>query len=177
MATPPMSPFTAVKSPNESFPFPTPESSPDFLFANKQPRISIDISSRLHISNLPFRFRNPDLVVLFGKYGTVVDAEIIFNEKGSKGFGFVTMGNPGEAAYSRAVLQGAIVEGRRVDVNPATPKTIPRPVSALHMKPGSQQDVEEQRRLVEAQTRLVELQLALMTLQKNSTQVCSPTCV
>ena len=170
MSTPPMSPFTAVKSPTESFLFPTPESSSDFLFTNKQPRSPIDISSRLHISNLPFRFRNPDLVVLFSKYGTVVDAEIIFNEKGSKGFGFVSMANPGEAAYARAVLQGAIVEGRRIDVNPATAKTMPRPVSALHMKPGSPQDVEGQRRLVEAQTRLAELQLALMTLQ-NSSQV------
>ena len=76
----------------------------------------------------------------------------------------------GEAAYARAVLQGAIVEGRRIDVNPATAKTIPRPVSALHIKP-PQQDVEGQRRLVETQTRLAELQLALMTLQKNSSQV------
>ena len=172
MSTPPLSPFTAVKSPTDSFLFPTPECSSDLLFASKQPRSLNDISSRLHISNLPFRFRNPDLVVLFSKYGTVVDAEIIFNEKGSKGFGFVSMCNPGEAAYARAVLQGAIVEGRRIDVNPATAKTMPRPVSALHMKP-LQQDVEGQRKLVEAQTRLAELQLALMTLQKNSSQVAS----
>ena len=170
MSTPPMSPFTAVKSPTESFLFPTPESSSDLLFANKQPRSPIDVSSRLHISNLPFRFRNPDLVVLFSKYGTVFDAEIIFNEKGSKGFGFVSMGNSGEAAYARAV-----VEGRRIDVNPATAKTIPRPVSALHIKP-PQQDVEGQRRLVETQTRLAELQLALMTLQKNSSQVTLKMC-
>ena len=105
-------------------------------------------------------------MVLFSKYGTVVDAEIIFNEKGSKGFGFVSMANPGEAAYAKAVLQGAIVEGRRFYVTPATAKSIPRPVSALHIKP--QQDIEAQRRLVEAQTRLAELQLALMTLQNNS---------
>ena len=174
MPTPPISPFTALKSPSESFLFPTPESSSDFLLPNKQPRSSIDINSRLHISNLPFRFRNPDLVVLFSKYGTVLDAEIIFNEKGSKGFGFVSMSDPGEAAYARAVLQGAIVEGRRIDVNPANAKTVPRPVSALHMKPGSLQDVEGQRRLVEAQTRLAELQLAMLTLQSSS-QVCSQT--
>ena len=173
MSTPPLSPFTAVKSPSDSLLFPTPDSSTDFLFTSKQPRSPNDISSRLHISNLPFRFRNPDLVVLFSKYGTVVDAEIIFNEKGSKGFGFVSMSNPGEAAYARAVLQGAIVEGRRIDVNPATAKTMPRPVSALHMKPLQQQDVEGQRKLVEAQTRLAELQLALMTLQKDSSQVTS----
>ena len=172
MSTPPMSPFTAVKSPTDSFLFPTPESSADVLFAKLQSRSPIDISSRLHISNLPFRFRNQDLVVLCSKYGNVVDAEIIFNEKGSKGFGFVSMSNPGEAAYARAVLQGAIVEGRRIDVNPATAKTMPRPVSALHMKP-LHHNLEEERKLVEAQTRLAELQLALMTLQKNSSQVAS----
>ena len=170
MSTPPISPYTVVKSPPASSLYPTPETSSDYLFNNKQSKSTLDLGSRLHISNLPFRFRNPDLVVLFSKYGTVVDAEIIFNEKGSKGFGFVSMGNAGEAAYARAVLQGAIVEGRRIDVNPATAKTVPRPVSALHMKP-SQQDVEGQRRLVEAQTRLAELQLAVLTLQKDSSQV------
>ena len=105
-------------------------------------------------------------MVLFSKYGTVVDAEIIFNEKGSKGFGFVSMAKHSEAAYAKAVLQGAIVEGRRFYVPPATAKSIPRPVSALHIKP--QQDVEGQRRLVEAQTRLAELQLALVKLQTTS---------
>merc|ERR1719370_1713996 len=170
LPTPPISPYTVVKSPSDSLLFPTPETSSDYLFNIKQSKSTLDLGSRLHISNLPFRFRNPDLVVLFSKYGTVVDAEIIFNEKGSKGFGFVSMGNPGEASYARAVLQGAIVEGRRIDVNPATAKTTPRPVSALHMKP-LQQDVEGQRKLVEAQTRLAELQLALMTLQKDSSQV------
>ena len=109
-------------------------------------------------------------MVLFSKYGTVVDAEIIFNEKGSKGFGFVSMGNSGEAAYARAVLQGAIVEGRRIDVNPATAKSMPRPVSALHTGP-RQQDIEEERKLVEAQTKLAELQLALLTLHRDQAQV------
>ena len=56
-------------------------------------------------------------------------------------------------------------------MNSATAKTMPRPVSALHMKP-LHENVEEQRKLVEAQTRLAELQLALMTLQ-NSSQVAS----
>ena len=170
LSTPPNSPFTVVKSPSASFLYPTPETSSDYLFNYNQPKSTLDLGSRLHISNLPFRFRNPDLVVLFSKYGTVVDAEIIFNEKGSKGFGFVSMVNSGEAAYARAVLQGAIVEGRRIDVNPATAKSMPRPVSALHTRP-SQQDIEEQRKLVEAQTKLAELQLALLTLHREQAQV------
>ena len=170
LSTPPNSPFTVVKSPSTSFLYPTPETSSDYLFNSNQPKSTLDLGSRLHISNLPFRFRNPDLVVLFSKYGTVVDAEIIFNEKGSKGFGFVSMVNSGEAAYARAVLQGSIVEGRRIDVNPATAKSMPRPVSALHTRP-RQQDIEEERKLVEAQTKLAELQLALLTLHRDQVQV------
>lgn len=39
---------------------------------------------RLHVSNIPFRFREPDLRHLFGDYGCILDVEIIFNERGSK---------------------------------------------------------------------------------------------
>jgi len=62
---------------------------------------------RLHVSNIPFRFRDPDLRTLFGvsfnssflsiwcllimsfnyvfqQYGHILDVEIIFNERGSK---------------------------------------------------------------------------------------------
>ncbi|RCN42305.1 hypothetical protein ANCCAN_11708, partial [Ancylostoma caninum] len=39
---------------------------------------------RLHVSNIPFRFRDPDLRMMFEKFGPVMDVEIIFNERGSK---------------------------------------------------------------------------------------------
>ncbi|XP_055702635.1 RNA binding protein fox-1 homolog 3 isoform X34 [Phlebotomus papatasi] len=39
---------------------------------------------RLHVSNIPFRFRDPDLRAMFGQFGTILDVEIIFNERGSK---------------------------------------------------------------------------------------------
>lgn len=39
---------------------------------------------RLHISNIPFRFREQDLRNLLEPYGTITDVEIIFNERGSK---------------------------------------------------------------------------------------------
>ncbi|XP_035664298.1 RNA binding protein fox-1 homolog 3-like isoform X8 [Branchiostoma floridae] len=42
------------------------------------------ITKRLHVSNIPFRFRDPDLRQMFGKYGQILDVEIIFNERGSK---------------------------------------------------------------------------------------------
>ncbi|KAG8178418.1 hypothetical protein JTE90_000931 [Oedothorax gibbosus] len=41
-------------------------------------------SKRLHVSNIPFRYRDPDLRQLFGQFGPILDVEIIFNERGSK---------------------------------------------------------------------------------------------
>uniref|UniRef100_A0A8C5Y632 RNA binding protein fox-1 homolog 2 n=1 Tax=Microcebus murinus TaxID=30608 RepID=A0A8C5Y632_MICMU len=39
---------------------------------------------RLHVSNIPFRFWDPDLRQMFGQFGKILDVEIIFNERGSK---------------------------------------------------------------------------------------------
>ncbi|XP_035209008.1 RNA binding protein fox-1 homolog 3-like isoform X2 [Stegodyphus dumicola] len=75
---------------------------------------------RLHVSNIPFRFRDPDLRQLFGQYGPILDVEIIFNERGSKGFGFVTFANSVDADRSREQLNGTVVEGRKIEVNNAT---------------------------------------------------------
>ncbi|CAJ0564144.1 unnamed protein product, partial [Mesorhabditis spiculigera] len=72
---------------------------------------------RLHVSNIPFRYRDPDLRSMFEKFGTVTDVEIIFNERGSKGFGFVTMEKPADAEKARQELHGAAVEGRKIEVN------------------------------------------------------------
>ena len=75
---------------------------------------------RLHVSNIPFRFRDPDLRQMFGKYGPILDVEIIFNERGSKGFGFVTFTASADAERAREELHGSIIEGRKVEVNNAT---------------------------------------------------------
>ena len=42
--------------------------------------------------------------------------EIIFNERGSKGFGFVTFAKGSEADKAREELHGTIVEGRKIEV-------------------------------------------------------------
>ncbi|KAF8767691.1 RNA binding protein fox-1 like protein [Argiope bruennichi] len=72
---------------------------------------------RLHVSNIPFRFRDPDLRQLFGQYGPILDVEIIFNERGSKGFGFVTFANSLDADRARDQLNGTVVEGRKIEVH------------------------------------------------------------
>ncbi|KAG7459346.1 hypothetical protein MATL_G00209660 [Megalops atlanticus] len=61
---------------------------------------------RLHVSNIPFRFRDPDLRQMFGQFGQVLDVEIIFNERGSKGFGFVTFETSVDAQQAREKLNG-----------------------------------------------------------------------
>ena len=43
--------------------------------------------------------------------------EIIFNERGSKGFGFVTFANSSDADRAREHLQATVVEGRKIEVN------------------------------------------------------------
>ncbi|CAG02236.1 unnamed protein product, partial [Tetraodon nigroviridis] len=71
---------------------------------------------RLHVSNIPFRFRDPDLRQMFGQFGKILDVEIIFNERGSKGFGFVTFETSTDADRAREKLNGTIVEGRKIEV-------------------------------------------------------------
>ncbi|XP_075384344.1 RNA binding protein fox-1 homolog 1 isoform X8 [Tenrec ecaudatus] len=79
---------------------------------------------RLHVSNIPFRFRDPDLRQMFGQFGKILDVEIIFNERGSKGFGFVTFENSTDADRARERLHGTVVEGRKIEVNNATARVM-----------------------------------------------------
>ena len=121
------------------------------------------LASRLHVSNLPFIFREPHLARLFSSYGTVVDAQVVTNEKGSKGFGFVSMSNSEEAAMARRMLHGTVVEGRRIEVNPATPKV--RMGARLPITAVLQNYPSQMLELVEAQTRLAEAQVIFICIE------------
>ncbi|CAD5123782.1 DgyrCDS12091 [Dimorphilus gyrociliatus] len=81
---------------------------------------------RLHVSNIPFRYREADLRALLGQFGTILDVEIIFNERGSKGFGFVTFANSADADRAREKMNGQVVEGRKIEVNNATARIMTR---------------------------------------------------
>eukprot|EP00128_Syssomonas_multiformis_P001459 Colp12_sorted_trinity150504_noHs@22425 len=74
---------------------------------------------RLHVSNIPFRFREPDLHALFAPYGEIVHTEIIYNERGSKGFGFVSLARGEDADKARKDLHGHVIDGRKIEVNKA----------------------------------------------------------
>ncbi|XP_025101106.1 RNA binding protein fox-1 homolog 2-like isoform X6 [Pomacea canaliculata] len=59
----------------------------DVQTTQSQPAAAISPGSgpkRLHVSNIPFRFREADLRQLLGQFGGILDVEIIFNERGSK---------------------------------------------------------------------------------------------
>jgi len=147
-----------------------------------------NIPKRLHVSNIPFRFREQNLVQLFGQFGDVMESEIIYNDKGSRGFGFVTMSRERDADIAKATLHGTVVEGRIIEVNLATKKTsagaramispcvgstiiwrkTDRPPPVLSFRsfppPSSPQS------MVEAQTRLAEAQLAVLQMQQKMLQ-------
>ena len=58
-------------------------------------------------------------ILTLQKFGTILDVEIIFNERGSKGFGFVTFANSSDADRAREQLQATVVEGRKIEVSQA----------------------------------------------------------
>jgi len=82
-----------------------------------------DLPKRLHVSNIPFRFREPNLAALFIRFGEVTESEIIYNDRGSKGFGFVTMARSEDADVAMKMLTRTVVEGRVIEVNLATEKS------------------------------------------------------
>uniref|UniRef100_A0A7N6BMN5 RNA binding protein fox-1 homolog 1 n=1 Tax=Anabas testudineus TaxID=64144 RepID=A0A7N6BMN5_ANATE len=96
---------------------PPTQTAPESTDSKAQPK-------RLHVSNIPFRFRDPDLRQMFGQFGKILDVEIIFNERGSKGFGFVTFEHSVDADRAREKLHGTVVEGRKIEVNNATARVM-----------------------------------------------------
>ena len=57
---------------------------------------------------------------MFEQYGKVNEVEIIFNERGSKGFGFVSFASKVDAEAAKKALHQTTVDGRVVEVNDAT---------------------------------------------------------
>merc|ERR1719209_1510191 len=145
------------------------------------PSLSPDVPRRLHVSNIPFRFREPHLAYLFEKFGEVTDVEIIYNDKGSKGFGFVTLAKSDDADKARMVLHGSTVEGRIIEVNLATPKITPvnrpsctQPATWMNSFPSSfparvfstHSPSISPLVMLQAQTRLAEAQLEVLQMQQ-----------
>ncbi|XP_077390272.1 RNA binding protein fox-1 homolog 1 isoform X5 [Festucalex cinctus] len=108
---------TQTDDPAQTDSHPPTQTVPESTDSKAQPK-------RLHVSNIPFRFRDPDLRQMFGQFGKILDVEIIFNERGSKGFGFVTFEHSMDADRAREKLHGTVVEGRKIEVNNATARVM-----------------------------------------------------
>ncbi len=83
------------------------------------------MSKKLFVGNLAFKLRGKDLRDIFSKYGEVEDATVIldrFDNRKSKGFGFVTFVNDADADKAIAELNEKEIEGRPLTVNVAKPR-------------------------------------------------------
>lgn len=111
---------------------------------------TLSIFNRLHVSNIPFRFRREHLYNIFSVFGDIVDTEIIFNQRGSKGFGFVSFADCNSAYKAKVTLHNVVIDGRKIDVNYATPK--PRKITwpltrTVHIIKNQQQNYFQKQQL------------------------------
>ncbi|KHJ93833.1 hypothetical protein OESDEN_06250 [Oesophagostomum dentatum] len=75
---------------------------------------------RIYVSNIPFSYRDVDLIQMFSPFGKVSNAEVVMNERGSKGFGFVTLDSKEASEAARTALHGTVIQGRVIEVKKAT---------------------------------------------------------
>jgi len=87
---------------------------------------------RLHVSNIPFQWTKEELATIFETYGTTYDVEIVYNGRGSKGFGFVTFVSFKSGIKAMTELNSKIVDGRRLAVNFAKPKQKIKHITPLY---------------------------------------------
>ena len=83
-----------------------------------------DVLKKIFVGNLSFSSTEGDIRELFEQYGTVDSVAILTDRDTgrSRGFGFVEMGNDGEATAAIQALNGADINGRPLTVNEARPK-------------------------------------------------------
>ncbi|MBI5553193.1 MAG: RNA-binding protein [Candidatus Diapherotrites archaeon] len=81
------------------------------------------MSKKLFVGGLPFSVTKEQLRDMFAQYGSIVDAIVIMDRmtRRSKGFGFVTFDQDGDATNAVAEMNGKSIEGRTIVVNEARP--------------------------------------------------------
>ncbi len=80
--------------------------------------------SKLYVGNLAYAVSGADLEELFSQVGKVQSATVITDKYSgqSKGFGFVEMASPAEAAQAIQQLNDTELKGRNIKVNEAKPR-------------------------------------------------------
>ncbi|MDX2086385.1 MAG: RNA-binding protein, partial [Kofleriaceae bacterium] len=79
------------------------------------------MNTRLYVGNLSFNTTADGVRTAFEQFGTVSDVHLVTDrETGrARGFAFVTMGTPDEAAKAIQSMDGQILDGRPLRVNEA----------------------------------------------------------
>ena len=82
------------------------------------------MATKLYVGNLSFDTTEGDLRSLFEGHGTVTSCSLIIDKftGKSRGFAFVEMSSPAEAAKAIAELHGKDCQGRPLTVNEAKPR-------------------------------------------------------
>jgi RNA recognition motif-containing protein len=83
------------------------------------------VAKKLFVGNLPYTTTNEALGEFFSKYGEVTSAAVIMDRATgrSKGFGFVEMANDEDADRAISESDGQEMDGRKLTVSEARPKT------------------------------------------------------
>jgi RNA recognition motif-containing protein len=83
------------------------------------------VAKKLFVGNLPYTTTNEELAEFFAQFGEVVSAAVIMDRATgrSKGFGFVEMANDEEADAAIAQSDSKELDGRKLTVSEARPKT------------------------------------------------------
>lgn len=81
------------------------------------------MGNKLYIGNLAAQVTSEDLSALFAGAGQVVSAQVIMDRatRQSKGFGFIEMGNAGEALQAITLYNGHPLHDQALIVNEARP--------------------------------------------------------
>lgn len=82
------------------------------------------MATKLYVGNLSFGTTEGDLQRLFSAYGTVTSCNLIMDRMTgkSRGFAFVEMSSPAEAAKAISEMHGKECDGRTLTVNEAKPR-------------------------------------------------------
>jgi cold-inducible RNA-binding protein len=83
------------------------------------------MAKRLYVGNLKYSVTSEQLQELFEQFGTVISAQVLSDRDTgrSRGFGFVEMANDDEAQAAIEALDSRDLDGRRLTVNEARPRT------------------------------------------------------
>jgi cold-inducible RNA-binding protein len=77
------------------------------------------MSTRLYVGNLSHDSTADTLRAAFSDFGEVVDVQVVVDRYSgrARGFAFVTMATPEQAAHAAAKMNGATIDGRPLRVN------------------------------------------------------------